>query len=31
MAYEHINHKGIKHYLRKFEVVLRGGKQEVIY
>ena len=31
MAYEHINHRGIKLYLRKFEVVLRGGKQEVIY
>ena len=31
MAYEHTNGKGVKYYLRKSEVTLRGGKQQTIY
>ena len=31
MAYEHVNKKGIKYYLHKTEVTLRGGKQQTIY
>jgi hypothetical protein len=31
MAYEHTNSKGIKYYLHKTEVTLRGGKSQTIY
>ena len=31
MAYEHTNKKGIKYYLHKSEVTLRGGKVQTIY
>ncbi|MBQ3305934.1 hypothetical protein IJH02_00655 [Candidatus Saccharibacteria bacterium] len=31
MAYEYTNSKGVKYYLRKSEVTLRGGKQQTIY
>ena len=31
MAYEHTNGKGIKYYLHKSEVTLRGGKPQTIY
>ena len=31
MAYEHTNSKGVKYYLHKSEVTLRGGKQQTIY
>ncbi|MBR0460912.1 hypothetical protein IJI91_02920 [Candidatus Saccharibacteria bacterium] len=31
MAYQHTNSKGIVYYLRKMDVVLRGGKQQTIY
>ena len=31
MAYQHPNSKGIVYYLRKMDVVLRGGKQQTIY
>ena len=31
MAYEHTNGKGVKYYLHKSEVTLRGGKPQTIY
>ncbi len=31
MAYEHTNSKGVKYYLHKTEVTLRGGKLQTIY
>ena len=31
MAYEHTNSKGVKYYLHKSEVTLRGGKPQTIY
>jgi hypothetical protein len=31
MAYSHVNGKGITYYLRKKDVVLRGGKEQTIY
>lgn len=31
MAYEHTNSKGVKYYLRKTEVTLRGGRTQMIY
>lgn len=31
MAYSHVNSKGVKYYLHKKEVTLRGGKPQVIY
>ena len=31
MAYNHTNSKGIKYYLHKTEVTLRGGKPQTIY
>jgi hypothetical protein len=31
MAYNHTNSKGIKYYLHKSEVTLRGGKPQTIY
>ena len=31
MAYKHTNSKGVTYYLRKSEVVLRGGKAQTIY
>ncbi|MDO4741802.1 MAG: hypothetical protein Q4A79_00275 [Candidatus Saccharibacteria bacterium] len=31
MAYEHTNKKGIKYYLHKSEVTLRGGRTQTIY
>ncbi len=31
MAYEYTNSKGVKYYLHKSEVTLRGGKQQTIY
>lgn len=31
MAYSHTNSKGVKYYLHKTEVTLRGGKPQTIY
>ncbi len=31
MAYNHTNSKGVKYYLHKMDVTLRGGKQQTIY
>ena len=31
MAYKHTNGKGVTYYLRKSDVVLRGGKKQTIY
>jgi hypothetical protein len=31
MAYSHTNSKGVKYYLHKQDVVLRGGKPQTIY
>ena len=31
MAYEHTNSKGVKYYLHKSDVTLRGGKKQTIY
>ncbi len=31
MAYEHTNSKGVKYFLHKSEVTLRGGKPQTIY
>ncbi len=31
MAYKHTNSKGVDYYLNSKEVVLRGGKKQVIY
>lgn len=31
MAYAHTNSQGIKYYLHKTEVTLRGGKPQTIY
>ena len=31
MAYSHTNSKGVKYYLHKQEVTLRGGKPQTIY
>ena len=31
MAYSHSNSKGVKYYLHKTEVTLRGGKPQTIY
>ncbi|MDO5481264.1 MAG: hypothetical protein Q4F60_02890 [Candidatus Saccharibacteria bacterium] len=31
MAYSHVNEKGVTYYLAKKDVVLKGGKHQVIY
>lgn len=31
MAYEHTNGKGVKYYLAKKDVTLKGGKEQTIY
>ena len=31
MSYEHTNSKGVKYYLRKSEVTLRGGEPGTVY
>lgn len=31
MAYGHVNTKGVKYYLHKMDVTLRGGKIQTIY
>jgi hypothetical protein len=31
MAYSHTNSKGVKYFLNSKEVVLRGGKKQVIF
>ncbi|MDR0591076.1 MAG: hypothetical protein LBG75_00695 [Candidatus Nomurabacteria bacterium] len=31
MAYSHTNSKGVKYYLHKQDVTLRGGKPQTIY
>ena len=31
MAYSHTNKKGVKYYLHKKDVTLRGGRKQTIY
>ena len=31
MAYSHTNSQGVKYYLHKTDVTLRGGKEQTIY